>query len=151
MPHQLQNQIRIPPIRLLLARLGHPNLGRIAHPQLMPTLVEQPPEPLTRNSRFHAHNNRLTLRAIELRSLFRMQQLFLLYLTCLVVKDRNLLKTGVEIAAYNQHRWLLLRSSAFFARTDYRRTEPMLLFDSPSAHNSRVAAPLSRRETSREG
>jgi hypothetical protein len=36
-----------------------------------------------------------------------MQQLLLSYLTCLVVKDRNLLKPGMEIAAYNQHRWLL--------------------------------------------
>jgi hypothetical protein len=36
-----------------------------------------------------------------------MQQLLLSYLTCLVVKDRNLLKAGMEIAAYNQHRWLL--------------------------------------------
>jgi hypothetical protein len=36
-----------------------------------------------------------------------MEQLSFQNVTCLVVKDRNLLKAGMEISAYNQHRWLL--------------------------------------------
>src|SRR5271166_5317059 len=117
--HQLEDQFRVPPVRLLRPLHGRPDARRIAHPQLMPAFLQQPPEPLARHARFHAHSHFALQPTTKLRRRGRMQQLLLSDLSRLIVKDRNLLKPRMEITAYNPHGWLFPGSSAFFAKTDY--------------------------------
>lgn len=107
LPHQFQDQRRVAPVGLLLARLGRPDLGRISYPQLVPTLGQQPSKPGARRSRFDPHRRLLRQAPIKRHRLLRMQQLLLTDLFVSVVKDRDNLEPGMEITTYNQHRSLL--------------------------------------------
>ena len=60
--HQSQNQLRVLPIRLLLAYSPGPNLGRVSDPQLNSQVIHKPLEPTRLTARFHPHAHLRTLR-----------------------------------------------------------------------------------------
>src|SRR5262249_1288750 len=101
-----QNQLRILPIRFLLARSPALNLRCVSNPQLKLQLSYQSLEPACLTAGFHAHSHLGTLcrqLAIEPLGFLAMLQSSLLKLATLCVKQRNLLKLGVKICSYNDH------------------------------------------------
>ena len=113
---QLQQQLRVPPVRLLLAPRHGPDLARIPQPQLMPALAQQPLEPQRVAARLHPHQNRPGQLAIELGGLAWQQSSFLV-LSAFCIQPGDLLKARMKITAYNLHDGSFRSESWFFAKT----------------------------------
>src|SRR5579864_435477 len=114
---QTQNQLRVLAIRLLLAHSPGANLGCISDPQLKLQLAQQSLEPACVPAGFHSHTHLLAGQStVEFLRLFAMRQPFFLELSAVGIYRSNLLKLGVEIYSYNDHRsapfsracWLVL-------------------------------------------
>jgi hypothetical protein len=64
---QMQEQLRVPPVRLLFAHFTGTDFAGIAQPQLLPQLRQQPLEPRIVSAGFHPHPHLLAgQRPIEL-------------------------------------------------------------------------------------
>src|SRR5437660_7910130 len=103
---QLQNQLRILPVRLLLPHPLAADRGRISDPQLNLQLGQQAFPPACVPARFHPHTHRNSaarkLPVKPLRLLPMLQSLFL-ELPTVGIHRGYLLKLGVEIYSYNDH------------------------------------------------
>jgi hypothetical protein len=101
---QIQQMLRVPPVRLLLAHHRGPHPRRIPEPQLDAQLLQQPLEPRIVPASLHPHSNFLARYIpIKLLRFSAVLQSFLLHLSRSIVKDRDLLKPRMKITAYNQH------------------------------------------------
>jgi len=87
---QAQNLFRVAPVGFLLAHHSGADLGSIPQPQLVPACL-------------HPHPHRRAQRTVKLLGFVAMPQPLFLDFSCLLVKDRYLLKTRMKITAYNQH------------------------------------------------
>src|SRR5437899_5661217 len=122
--HESQDQLRVLAIRLLLAHSPGPNLGRVANPQLKPQLGHQTLEPAGVPARLHADAHRFfrtRKSTVKLLRLVAMRQPFLLDLSRPGVEQSDLLKLGMEIYSYNDHR------SAPFSRARWLVSPPPTL------------------------
>src|SRR5579864_7898159 len=106
--HQPQQQLRILPIRLLLAHPLGADLSGIPNPQFELQLAQQALEPTRVPAGFHAHPHTLPFEpGVELLGFLTVRQPPLPQLTALGVDKRNLLETRMIVTAYNQHVRLL--------------------------------------------
>src|ERR1051325_7552254 len=98
--HQLQYELRVLPIRLLLAYSFRTNLGRISDPQLKPQLLQKSLEPARVSAGFHAHSRRelfLLQLPIESLSLLTMRQAVFAQFSGIGIDARNLLEARMVI------------------------------------------------------
>src|SRR6266568_1442482 len=99
--------LRILAIRLLLAFALPSDLGGVANPQLDVQFRQQSLEPARMPTGFHPHAHLHSLDreiAVELLRLFAICQSLFLELSGVGIHRSNLLKLGVEIYSYNDHR-----------------------------------------------
>src|SRR5271165_4801105 len=99
---QLQQQLRIPPVRFLLAHLHGPALARIAQPQLNAQRSQQPLEPQGVAARLHPYQHRPLQLGVKLPRLLRRELAFRV-LSRRHIDHGNLLETRMEITTYNLH------------------------------------------------
>src|SRR6266700_676195 len=121
---QAQDQLRVLAIRLLLAHPFRANLGRIANPQLKLQLGHETLEPACVPTGLHADAHgfvRTRESAVKLLRLVGMYEPFLLDLSGRGVEQSDLLKLGMEIYSYNDHR------SAPFSRASWLVLPPPTL------------------------
>src|ERR1700689_3798868 len=114
--HQLQNMLRILAIRLLLPYPLRANRGRVADPQLKLQLGHESFEPACVPTGLHANAHgfiRTRESAVKLLRLTGMCETFLLDLSGRGIEQSDLLKLGMEIYSYNDHR------SAPFSRASW--------------------------------
>ena len=105
------------------------NLGCVSDPQLKLQLRHEALEPACVATGFHAHTHlRSAQSSIELLRLGRMRQPFFLELSALSIYRSNLLKLGMEIYSYNNHR------SAPFSRACWLVLAPPTLLGPRSRH-----------------
>ncbi|MGB8063423.1 MAG: hypothetical protein WCF26_16135, partial [Candidatus Sulfotelmatobacter sp.] len=100
---QLQNMLRILPIRFLLAYPLGANLAGIANPQLKLQLSQQPFKPTSVPARFHPDTHFEFLRgqiSIELFRALAMLQSPFLQLTRVGIDKRNLLEARVVVTTW---------------------------------------------------
>jgi len=108
--HQLQNMLRIFPVRLLLAGSLAFDFGRVSDPQLDLQLTQQPLEPACVPAGFHPYSHLLPCArqtTIEALRLFAMSQALFLKLPTLAVHESDLLELRMKIHTYNDHVRLL--------------------------------------------
>src|SRR6202035_2179203 len=108
--HEFQNQLRILPIRLLLAHSSGSDFCRISDPKFHLQLGQQSFEPACMPAGFHTHSHLLAhcrQSAIERLRFLAMPQPFFLELSAVTIHRRYLLKLGVKIYSYNDHVRLL--------------------------------------------
>ena len=113
--HQLQNVLRILAIRLLLPPPPGTDLGRVADPQIKLQLGCETLEPASVPTGLHADAYGLARTresTVILLRLVGMCQPFLLDLSGRGVEQSDLLKLGMEIYSYNDHRSALSRNYA---------------------------------------
>src|SRR5215467_16169335 len=104
--HQLQNMLRIFPVRLLFAGSLAFDLARVANPQLDLQLCQQPLEPPCVPAGFHSYSYLFTCTCqstIEAFRFFAMCQALFLKLSALAIHQSYLLKSRVKIYTYNDH------------------------------------------------
>src|SRR3979411_1648985 len=119
---QPQNQLRVLAICLLLAYAPGANLGRISGPQLKLQLGHQSFEPACMPAGFHSQSHLVPCqRTVEVLCLLAMRQPFFLELSGVGIHRSNLLKLGMEIYSYNDHR------SAPFSRACWLASAPPTL------------------------
>src|SRR5882724_6217622 len=117
--HQLQNMLRVLAIRLLLPPPLRTDRGRVANPQLKLQLGHEALEPACVPAGLHADAHgfaRTRESTVKLLRLVGMYEPFLLDLSGRGVEQSDLLKLGMEIYSYNDHRsapfsragWLVL-------------------------------------------
>jgi hypothetical protein len=108
-PQQPRDQLRIPPVVLLLARFLAANLGRIPQPQPVPILRQPPLEPQHVAAALHSHHRARRPAAVELLQLpARVRNPTIReHFAALGVDAKHLLPTRMIITPYNQHDWLL--------------------------------------------
>src|ERR1700722_14768524 len=105
---QTQNQLRVLPIRLLLADAFGPNLCRISDPKFHLQLSQQSFEPARLPTGFHPHTHFLTRQStVELLRLFAMPQPFFLQLSAVGIHRSNVMKLAWKIYSYTDHVRLL--------------------------------------------
>src|ERR1017187_10822899 len=105
-----QNQLRILPIRLLLADALRTDLRCVSNPQLELQFRQQPFKPARMPAGFHPHTNLPSLGreiAVELLRFLRVLQSPLLQFPSVGVHKSNLLEARMVIASYNPHVRLL--------------------------------------------
>src|SRR4029077_10687489 len=105
--------------------------GCVSNPQLNLQLGQQSFEPTRLPAGLHTHTHLLPAScnsAIELLCLFAMRQPFFLQLSGVSIHRSNLLKLGVEIYSYNDHR------SAPFSRACWLVSAPPTLPGAGSRH-----------------
>src|SRR6266550_791573 len=103
-PQQHLEMLRVPPVGFLLAHYRGTDFGRIPQPQLQAQIRQQPLEPGIVPASFHPHSHLLPRQGtVKLLRFLAVTQPFFLILPCLIVKDRDLLKSRMKITAYNQH------------------------------------------------
>ena len=133
--HQSQQQLRILPIRLLLAYSLGANFGGISDPQLKPQFVQQTLEPARVSAGFHAHSHRkisLLQFPVEGFGLLTMRQPMFAQFPGIGIDARNLLEARMIITPYNQHvRLLSSEPFGWFAPPKSTRAwEPTLFMES---------------------
>src|ERR1700690_3967862 len=146
--HQLQNMLRILAIRLLLPPPLRADLGRVADPQLKLQLGYETFEPACVPARLHADAHcfaRSRESTVVLLRLVGMSKAFLLDLSGRGVEQSDLLKLGMEIYSYNNHRsapfsragWLVLPPPTLTRVREPTLSWNQLLSLSPSGGSSR--------------
>jgi hypothetical protein len=106
---QPRDQLRIPPVVLLLARFLSPNLRRIPQPQPVPVLLQPPLEPQHVATALHPHHRARRQAAVKLLQLpARVRDPAIReYLPALRLHPKYLLPARMIITPYNLHDWLL--------------------------------------------
>ncbi len=106
--HQPQQQLRILPIRLLLAHPLGADLSGVPNPQFELQLAQQALEPTRVPAGFHSYPHPLPFKpGIELLGFSTVCQPPFPQLTALGIDKRNLLEARMIITPYNQHVRLL--------------------------------------------
>src|ERR1700686_623330 len=132
---QLQNMLRILPIRLLLAFALPGDLGGVPDPQLEVQFRHESLEPACMPTSFHSHSHLLALGCevtIKLFCSLTVLQSLLSVISRLGIYKRNLLETRVIIASYNDHCPAPFYPSlhGWFGTTKFTRAwEPALLWN----------------------
>ena len=133
--HQPQQQLRILPIRLLLAHSLRPDLRRVSDPQLELQVAQQTLEPARVSAGFHPHpHGQILLLEFSVKrfGLSRVGQPTFTALAGFCVYKSNLLEARMIVTTYNQHvRLLSSEPFGWFAPPKSTRAwEPTLFMES---------------------
>src|SRR5437867_5714410 len=125
--HQLQDVIGIAPVGLLPTHTSCSDLRRVAHPQLVLQLRQQPLEPAGMPGRFHPQSHvdspELQFAIKLLRFSIAVLHLLLAAFSRFRVNPSDLLKARMIIASYNQHARLLSPEPWSFGTTKSTQVE----------------------------